>query len=205
MHGGSDNSASPFSCLADPQRPLPLYVSGGGRWEGLLYDPSYADLQISSGLSSSLVVDSSASNISQCQSPANPAYPADYSPSQEVDATVAVPHTPYQQSMAMAHTSMFRAIPSSGGTAQPPYARVPTTSASSLISYDAPLKTPEPLTKKRRKRLNAHQFRTLSTVLSHTRYPSSEKREQLARSLGIKTRSVQVWWVPLYTPCIISE
>jgi hypothetical protein len=107
--------------------------------------------------------------------------------------------------MAMAHTSIFRAIPSSGGTAQPPYARVPTTSASSLVSYDAPLKTPEPPIKKKRQRLNAHQFRTLSTVLSQTRYPSTEKREQLARYLGIQTRSVQVWWVPLFTPCIISE
>ena len=196
MHGGSDNSAPPFSSSADPQRSFPLDVSGGGRWEGLLYDPPYADLQISSDLFSSLSVDSSASNISQCQSPAIPAYPADYSPSQEVVTTVAVPHTLYQQSMAMAHTSIFRTISSSGGTAQPPYARIPTSSASSLVSYNAPLKK-API-KKKRKRLNEHQFRTLSTVLSHTRYPSTEKREELARYLGIQTRSVQVWWVFLY-------
>jgi homeobox protein YOX1/YHP1 len=207
-HGGSYNGASPSSSSADPWRPPPLDVTGGGRWQGPSYYPSHADLQIpptSRDLLSPHSVYSLAPNFPQYQSPASPAYPEGHSPSRGAVPTVAAANIHYQRSMAMSHASFDHTIPSSRGTMQLPYARVPT--APSPVPYDVPPKIPGPTIKTKRKRLDARQLEALNRAYARTAYPSTEQRQQLARHLDISPRRVQIWLAHafVYTACIISE
>lgn len=193
MHGNSDNSPPLSISSAELQRPPPLDVSGGGSLQVPPYFPSYADSQIrsaSSGSCSPLSMHSLASSL-PCQSPASLTYSAEHCPSAAAD-------THFQQSMEMFNASLVRSIPSSRGTSQLPYTRIPTPPPP--VHYNARPETPEPpVITKKRKRKDARQLRELNRVYARTEYPSTERRRQLASDLDLSARCVQVWLVPLFT------
>jgi homeobox protein YOX1/YHP1 len=180
-------------------RPTPGYSrlrisrgAEGGR--GSPYYASHADMLIlstSSGLHSPLSVDSS--SFSQYQSPAS-TYQTEHNPFQVAGTTVAVINTHYQSPMAMVSAS----FPPT--TAQLPYASVSTSLP--LVSNDLSAEAPEPTTTKKRKVKDARQIRELNRVYSRTAYPSTEKRQQLARDLNLTPRCVQVWLVHLFIPYV---
>jgi hypothetical protein len=107
--------------------------------------------------------------------------------------------------MAMFNAFLNRSIPSSQGTAQLPYTRVPT--APSPVPYNVRPETPVPAITKKRKRKDARQLKELNRVFAHTKYPTTEVRRQLATNLNLPPRCVQVWLahISLYTACIISD
>ena len=182
-----------------------LDVSGSGRRQRPSYHPSYSELQIPSTSSDSCSpnsADSSASNFSQyqlVQFPASPTYPTEHRPSQGAGTTVA--HD--QQSMAMFNAFLNRSTPNSQGTAQP-HTGVPT--APSPVPYNVQPETPDPATKKRRRK-DPRQLEELHKVFALNIFPNTETRRQLARDLDLSPRCVQIWWayIFLFTACIISE
>lgn len=46
----------------------------------------------------------------------------------------------------------------------------------------------------KRKRATASQTQTLQNVFARTAFPSTALREALARSLGMRPRTVQIWF-----------
>lgn len=53
-----------------------------------------------------------------------------------------------------------------------------------------------PTIKKKRKRADAAQLKILNDVYARTAFPSTEERQQLAKTLDMSPRSVQIWCVP---------
>ena len=70
-----------------------------------------------------------------------------------------------------------------------PYPRYP---QASVIASD------HPLPKERRKRADAEQLRVLNEVYTHTAFPSTEQRQELAVKLNMSPRSVQIWYVSYF-------
>lgn len=73
-----------------------------------------------------------------------------------------------------------------------PYARSPP----DMSSRDSPLAstpTDYPVIKKKRKRADAAQLKTLNEVYNRTAFPTTEERQELARKLDMSARSVQIW------------
>ena len=82
-------------------------------------------------------------------------------------------------------------------------------SASRFPQFHSPAShtTLAPTVRKKRKRVDARQFKALSKVLSRTQYPTTEEREQLATDLGMRPRRVQIWLAHAFVcaACIVTE
>lgn len=104
--------------------------------------------------------------------------------------------------MVMFHTSFSCTNP---GAAKRPHPLVP--SSPSSAPDDLSPSTPAPTIRKKRKRVDARQFKVLSAVLSRTQYPTTEEREQLATDLGMRPRRVQIWLAHAFVcaACIITD
>lgn len=63
------------------------------------------------------------------------------------------------------------------------------------MPYNVPPETPEPTTKKKSKRFNAHQLEVLNRVYASAQYPPPEMHHHLAKLLDMSARSVQIWFV----------
>ena len=193
-HGGSYHGVLSSSSSADASLPLPLDVPGGGMWQRPPHYPSHVDLHIPSTSSdprSPHPVYSPASTPPQYHSPSLPAYPTGPSPSRWAVPIVAAANTHYQQSMAMSHVSLDRAISSSQGTTQLPYSRIPT--GPPPVFYDVP-ETSVQTVKKRRKRADALQVDALNRTYDRTPFPSAEERELLAKYLNMSPQRVKNWF-----------
>ena len=189
-HGGFHNTTLPSSGSTDLLFHLPLDVPGGGRLQGLLYNPSLADSQILCDLRSQHSVYSPASSFSQSYSSASSTYSTGDSSSRGAAPTAAAANI-HQQSMEMSIASLDCTIPGSRGTMHLPCAHVPT--VPSPVLYDVLPKAPKSRVKKKRKRPDARQLNALNMMYARTRYPPTPEREQLARDINMHPRTVQVW------------
>ncbi|OSD06902.1 homeobox-domain-containing protein [Trametes coccinea BRFM310] len=72
-----------------------------------------------------------------------------------------------------------------------PYPRVPSVMPPSPYLPDPPQQEP---VKKKRKRADAEQLKVLNETYNKTAFPSTEERNELAKKLGMSSRSVQIWF-----------
>lgn len=109
-------------------------------------------------------------------------YPASYNPTYAADH-----HYPYDMPMA---GSMHMNHPEHRSTS-PYHPQVPSSCTPPPIS---PISNDDsPNIKKKRKRADAAQLKILNEVYARTAFPSTEERQQLAKTLDMSARSVQIW------------
>ncbi|KAJ3003198.1 hypothetical protein NUW54_g5426 [Trametes sanguinea] len=82
-----------------------------------------------------------------------------------------------------------------------PYPRVPSVVPPSPYLPDPPQQEP---VKKKRKRADAEQLKVLNETYNRTAFPSTEERNELAKKLGMSSRSVQIWFA-LSLRCIVQR
>ncbi|KAI9230824.1 MAG: hypothetical protein DHS80DRAFT_21063 [Piptocephalis tieghemiana] len=70
----------------------------------------------------------------------------------------------------------------------------PSPSSSSSPSIPIPPSSPHSSSRPRRRRANPQQLAILNQVFTHTFFPTSELRDQLALELGMSSRTVQIWF-----------
>lgn len=78
------------------------------------------------------------------------------------------------------------------GTSSTSPASATSTNAVAVISFKSP-----------RKRTNDVQLAMLSEVFRRTQYPSTEERDELAKQLGMTSRSVQIWVCSSLYPLVL--
>ncbi|KAI0268801.1 hypothetical protein BC834DRAFT_653852 [Gloeopeniophorella convolvens] len=196
----SSHRASPPSGATDPRRLPPLSVPREDRWQSSQYYTSpHADIQMSGATNDMRSPHAGYSSAQgypqypQYQSLATTTYPSGHSSSRGAVPTAAAANPHYHQSMAMAHASVERTMPSSRNAAtQLPYARAPP--SMSPVDYDPHPEAGEPTIKKKRKRADARQLEVLNATYARTAFPSTEERAALAKELDMSARSVQIWF-----------